>query len=412
MKSVGLKELLAMLKRFRSRKDFDALKQSCEAAVAERRWATSLMLPQVPHDDLLHGNKPKWAKKQPRYGSLHGLDAEGRIRSIRGDERLTPDGAVFEQLLLHEDDGFWCIYFDADARKRPLGVTWYEMQGDRWVRSLAIGNNGVQEHLLQWEADRLVRYVWRVWESVSVRKPNAKAGAKLREQDAQQTVSSYSYGADGELDRVTSEETWPGIDEPVLDVKYQRLPKGANLKSLLEEAEELLVREIPQTIRAAKVGETVYGLFLQFTGVNTDPGGLAPPMFLPPAALRQRMLAAHANDPAYLWLVPEWQDAPGVVSLACKNAALDEKLQLIFLLTVAQPSKSNYGPVRKMFQRVCARLNAVDWQGILQTTDDFVAFPFDPHGELDPGVDLKASVPVDRLRLLMAHGHVWKLKLK
>jgi hypothetical protein len=407
MKTVGHKGLIAMLQRFQSRKEYTALKRSCEAAVTEWRWATSLMLPELPHDDVVCGFKPpKWAKKPPRHGSLHGLDDGGVIRCIRSDERTKPDKEVYEQFLIHEGGGFWCIYFGADAKKSLLAVKWFEMQGDRWQRSLEIGPYGVCERVLRWEADRFVQYTDRIWRKVSAGNPRAAARTKLKDNDAEQTVYSYTYAADGELDRVT---VGPDPEE----VKYQRVPKGANLKSLLQEAEDMLVAEIPRTLRAAKVRETVYSLLLQFTGVDTDLGGFAPPMLLPTENLRRRLLEEHPKDvPSYFWAAVEWQGDPDVVELACKNPALDEKLHLIFQLTVVQPSPSNYGPVRKMFQRVCARLNALDWNGILKTTDDFIVIPFDPHGEMEPNVDLKASVPAEKLRLLMDRGRLWRFKVK
>jgi hypothetical protein len=197
------------------------------------------------------------------------------------------------------------------------------------------------------------------------------------------------------------------------EVKYQRVPKGLDLKSLLHQAEDMLVAEIPKQIRAANVSDPVYALLVQFTGVDTDLSGYSPPMFLPTEGLRRRLLAEHPKDTAwYPWAVAEWESDPGAIRVAWENAAIDEKLHLIFQLTVVQASPTNYGPVRKMFQRVCARLNALSWKEILKTTDDFVVFPFDTHGEFDMKVDLKASVPVEKLRLLMDRGHIGRMKLK
>jgi hypothetical protein len=65
-----------------------------------------------------------------------------------------------------------------------------------------------------------------------------------------------------------------------------------------------------------------------------------------------------------------------------------------------------------MFQRVCVRLNALDWAGILNTTDDFIVIPFDSHCELDPNVDLKASVPRAKLQLLTDRGYLSQLRFK
>jgi len=412
MKSVGRKELIALLQRFQSRNEYAALKKSCESAVTEWRWATSLMLPELPHDDIVRGFKrPKWAKKQPRYGSLHGQDSGERIQCIRGDDRTKPDKDVYEQFLIHEDNGFCCIYFDNSPKKAVLAVKWFEMQGDRWLRSLEIGHHGMREFVLHWEADRFVKCVDRSWSGVDLSKPKAAATAKLK--DEGQTTSSYSYAADGELERVTEELVYGDGDSPGLEVKYQRVPKGLDLKSLLQQVEDMLVTEIPKSIRSTKIAEPVYGLLIQFTGVDTDLSGYAPPMFLPTEGLRRRLLAEHPKDAAwYPWAVAEWESDPGAVRVAWKNAAIDEKLHLIFQLTVVQASPTNYGPVRKMFQRVCARLNALSWQGILKTTDDFVVIPFDTHGEFDMDVDLKASVPVERLRLLMESGYIGRMKLK
>jgi hypothetical protein len=411
MKSVGRKELVAMLQRFKSRKEYAALKKSCEIAVTEWRWATSQMLPELPHDDIVRGFKrPKWAKKQPRYGSLHGLDTSGRIQCMRGDDRTKPDVDVYEQFLIHEDNGFWCIYFDNTPKKAVLGVKWCEMQGDRWLRSLEIGHNGMHERVLHWEADRFVKCVDRSWSGVDVSKQKAAATAKLK--DVVQTTSLYSYAADGELERVTEELDYGDGVPRGLEVKYQRVPKGMDLKSLLQQVEDMLVTEIPKTIQSTKIAERVYGLLVQFTGVDTDLTGYAPPLFLPTEGLRRRLLAEHPKDTTwYPWAVAEWESDPGAVRVSWKNAAIDEKLHLIFQLTVVQASPTNYGPVRKMFQRVCARLNALSWQGILQTTDDFVVIPFDTHGEFEANVDLKAGVPVEKLRLLMERGYIGRMKL-
>jgi hypothetical protein len=410
MQSVGPKELLAMVRRFQGWKQYAALKKSCAKAVTEWRWATSLMLPELPHDDVVRGMKPpRWVKKETRYGSLHGLDGEGRIHCMRSGDRTRPDREVCEQFLIHEDNGFWCVYFGASPRKELLGVTWFEMEGGRWLRSLQFGHYGVREILLSWETGRLVRVVDRSWPNVT--SSNPRAAARLKKADAEQTTSSYSYAADGELERVTEQTDFKGGTPPQVEIKYQRIPRGVSLNTLLREAEDLLVAEIPRAVRAAKVREVVYTLLVQFTGVDTDPGGFAPPLFLPTEALRRRLLAEHPKDATwYPWAVPEWENDPAAVRVPFNNPALDEKIHLIFQLTVV-PGRS-YGPVRKMFQRVCARLNARSWKGILKTTDDFIAVPFDPHDELDQRVDLKACVPVEKLRLLMERGYIKRKKLK
>jgi hypothetical protein len=412
MKGVGHEVVINMLKRFQSKAEYTALKKACKAAVAEWRWATSQMLPEIPHGEIVSGFKPpKWVKKQTRHGFLHGLDKDGRIRCIRSDELTKPDNTVYEQFLIHEPEGFWCTYFNADSNKAALAVKWFEMNGERWLRSLELGGYGFRERVLRWEDDRFTGYTDRSWSGVTARDVQTASASNFTEEHP--TVYAYSYATDGELDRVTAESIWDENAPPLVEVKYQRIPKGADLKSLLQQAEDMLVAEIPKAIKAAKVRETVYGLLVQFTGVDTDPSGFAPPLFLGTESLRERTVAQHPKDYGWrLWAVPEWESDPGCVRVAYKNAELDEKLHLIFQLTVVQASPTNYGPVRKMFQRVCARLNALNWKGILKTTDDFVVIPFDTHGELDLKADMRACVPVEKLRLLMDRGFIGRMKLK
>ena len=411
MRNVAPKERIAMLRRFQTRKQYAALKKSCAAAVTEWRWATSLMLPELPHDDVVRGMKPpKWVKARPRHGSLHGLDRDGRVRCIRSDDRDRPDRDVYEHFLIHEGNGFWCAFFEASPRKALLALKWYEMEGGRWLRSLQVGHSGAREIVLDWEAGRLLKVLDRSWPGASAGSLGAASAARLKEADAEQTTYTYSYGADGELERVTEQAELGDGDPPWVQVKYQRVPEGVNLDTLLRQAEDLVVAEVPRAVRAAKVRDVVYGLLMQFTGVDTDLDGYAPPLFLPTEALRRRLAAEHPRDMAwYPWAVPEWESDPGAGRVTWDSPALDETLHLIFQLTIVRGR--GYGPVRKMFQRACARLNARAWKGILRTTDDFIVVPFDPHGEFDARADLRASVPADRLRLLMDRGYVRRMKL-
>jgi hypothetical protein len=406
MPNVGPRELFAELKRLWSGKAYAALKKACAGTITQWRWATFAMLPEVPHEELVRGMKPpQWAKKQPRYGSLHGLDKAGHVQCIRSDVLEKPDAEVREQFLIHDDGGFWCVAYAADAKKAIQQLSLYDMPGDVFQRSLSIGGNGLHEHLLDWQGDRLIRHTWRLCQSVTLANAgSASALAKIKRERPDVTVDTYTYADDGALQSMTSSRDMGENEPPWVEVKYQRMPKGATLASLLREAEDMLVVEIPRAIRAAKVREPVYAVLVQFTGVDTDMDGFAPPLFMPRESLRRRLAAEHPNDPEYLWMVPEWEQDPEVARVWCKNPALDEKLHFIFQLTITQPSLPKYGPVRKMFQRACARLNALDWKGILKPTDDFIVVPFDTHSEFDANADRKASVPAAKLRLLMERG--------
>ena len=135
------------------------------------------------------------------------------------------------------------------------------MQDDKWLRSLEIGYHGVREYVLHWESDRLVKYTQRDWSGVSANNPKAAAKATFKEADAPQEIYSYSYAADGELEQVTEAIDLQDGDPPRPEVKYQRIPKGVTLNLLLQQAEDLLVAEIPKTIQAAKVRKRFLACF-------------------------------------------------------------------------------------------------------------------------------------------------------
>src|SRR5687768_7765676 len=52
-KAVDPKQLIAQLRRFCDRKEYAALKKSAQAAVVDWRWATDVMIPTVPHEDVI-----------------------------------------------------------------------------------------------------------------------------------------------------------------------------------------------------------------------------------------------------------------------------------------------------------------------------------------------------------------------
>ena len=232
--------------------------------------------------------------------------------------------------------------------------------------------------------------------------------------DENTTAFEYEYSEDGTLQRAT-EKYYRGTDpEPAFTTtKYLRLPEGVTLKTLLADAEEILVREIPPAIQKLKLSQPVYALLLKFTGVDTDVTGYPPPLLLPTAAVREKIFQDKTPAEAlyFCWSIADLVGFDGVSSTACEHTELDEKLQTIFQLTINK-SSSSYAQVRKMYQRVCARLNALDWSHIMPTTDDFIIFPTDDHGEMDPKKDLLASVPHDKLTLLMERKRIWKMKLK
>ena len=406
-------ELQSALKDAQGAAAYARMKAECESAVVEWRWANCIMEPYNPHDRIVMGwRAQKWLKQPDKDGFIHGLDEQQRIRVVRSKPPTSKDSKTDETFVVEAPGGAWWFSYTGDCKTAPIEISWIETDGDRWLRKLAIDYNCVREHLLHWEAGQLVRQEDRNWSGVNTQDVPKALQAQFSKQG--NTTTDYEYSEDGNLQSAI-EKIFSGTDpEPAFTTtKYLRLPEGVTLKTLLADAEEILVREIPPAIQKLKLSQPVYAMLLKFTGVDTDVTGYPPPLLLPTAALREKIFQDKTPAEAlyFCWSIADLVGFDGVSSTACEHTELDEKLQTIFQLTINK-SSSSYAQVRKMYQRVCARLNALDWSQIMPTTDDFIIFPADDHGEMDPKKDLLASVPHDKLTLLMERKRIWKMKLK
>jgi hypothetical protein len=66
--------------------------------------------------------------------------------------------------------------------------------------------------------------------------------------------------------------------------------------------------------------------------------------------------------------------------------------------------EQEWDAIRDLIARVCLDLNALDWSGVLNTTDDFIIFAWDHEALPEIEDEIRACVPPDKLRLLEDEG--------
>jgi len=175
-------------------------------------------------------------------------------------------------------------------------------------------------------------------------------------------------------------------------------------KKLLSEIESLLVTHIPVRVKAAKIKEPVYSLRVWFHGSDTYGPDRTPGLMLPKESWRVKVLAEKgAEAPPFLWCADEL-DGDGM-SLGARIT--DRKIKSACRQWYAQRySDPNDGmeevealePFRKAMQRVCRKLNKIQWQALATVTDDFVVFPADwSHSFMDDYGEMLASIPKAKL---------------
>lgn len=398
MVRITANEFLEQVQKVQAPETYSRVKAECSHQVVTWRWATDIMLSRDPNEALVEGVSLQWCEEKPEFGLLHGLDDQQRVRMMRTEEL---DNDCFEVFLVANPGGVWRYSYSERDRNVPCEVIWTEFEGDRWLSSLKMGESRSQltETRLEWEAGRPLRRVKRTAENIRLDALESVLKGEIGIEFGAPTILEYLYGEDGLLNQAI-EMTYVSSGDLLWSIiKYQRLRGGVTLQTLLADVEEILVREIPVAVQKRNVCEPVYAMILGCTGVDTDVTGYPPPLTLPTVAYRNR------NHPSDVFALCEMQNRDGVYEVACQHTELEEKLQIIFLLTIGGPNH-DYSPVREMFQRVCARLNTMNWSEILPATDDFVVFLGDDHGEMSLNESLLACVPREKFDRLIQSEYI------
>lgn len=179
------------------------------------------------------------------------------------------------------------------------------------------------------------------------------------------------------------------------------------IKELLDKIETTLVMSIPETVRNMAVTEKSYLLLLCYYDLTTD--AYTPYIVLAPDEWRNKN--QDEEDPeqrsSNYWSPHQSEQFP---TTDCEGELLDQHCAECYELLTQEDNgleeQEQLLPFRKMLSRVALTLNAHDWTGILDTTDDFVVTASDWSG-FWVQEDAKRSLPKEKSKLLRKRGYLF-----
>jgi hypothetical protein len=305
----------------------------------------------------------------------YGYDAHGRVRVVRSHLRLWrkyPGSRPSEDFLRYSPDTIEVSEF---GPKQLIAVETVTLSGGRAIRIESFNHDGVYAWTtVDWDGDRVAKYRWCV--------PKLRVDCERVLDERGRTREEYRVKPDGT--RVAT----GGADKP--------LPKGVTLKTLAETIRTRLLKVVPKVLRAARIREKVYCLALAYDG---EGGGVLPPLLgLGLERERRKWIGKYqtrARD--YLWNPAHFEhyEKPHT---QLNDEALEEACRDYIEQLNRRGSDS---PARKLLNEVAAELGRISWEGVLDTSADFVVFAVDFEGA-DLRKSMKQSIPAARLAGLKA----------
>lgn len=176
------------------------------------------------------------------------------------------------------------------------------------------------------------------------------------------------------------------------------------MDSLLAEIETSLLTLIPRSLQTLKQSQPAYGLFLCYIDTTTDDH--MPYLIVAGEGARQWAIERRGPDASHAIWNPQ-QELTDCGDFFQKITLDDPKVKALIercydeLTDADDYSDDDVGllPFRRMMWRVAVSLNGVDWQGLLDTTDDFVVVASDWSG-FWVHQDAKESLPAAKLKRL------------
>jgi hypothetical protein len=204
-----------------------------------------------------------------------------------------------------------------------------------------------------------------------------------------------TWNAAGRVEHIRTE------GRPDVPPLYQA-PKR-RLRTVLAEAQRLLIERIPTRLTGLHPPDRVYGLALGFN--DSDRHELMPPALglLLEANRSARLGKADKPDLDELWNPILELASP--IPQQFPSLELDDEDLMALGTEVAMLAQTDedIDAVVKCHLRAAKALNRVDWHQVMPVTDDFIVFPVDY--EASRYLDLiEASVPAVRVRRLRAAG--------
>lgn len=371
--------------------------RDCEQRVVEWRWATELMVSCEPLHDLVTRQgkywrlpERRWIKDERDGGHFpvqHGFDRDGKFRVWRYCNNFPNHYLIYGENVV---DQLW--------DSLVFTVTRWLIEDGAAIAQYEVSKDGCKETLFE--------------RSNGLYRASTSRFCSRHETDfsACEHVdrTSFLYDEHGDLDRVVeqSDRRRKHLRDNLLFIR----PRGETLDATLQELEELLVAQIPESIRALSLDDPLYCVAIVYCGEDFC---WPSEMCLGTETLRKKLLNGKASQNRWLTLIPgEWPEPKLEPRLWVPSAdAKAQELQLRAFQLLDAPNVWLEGealrPARELLQRVAARLMRIDWSPIAPITDDFVVFMIDDTAEFGSDEDMRASVPPEKLTLLRERGYLW-----
>lgn len=402
-----LKELFVA---YHDRKRYTQLAAGNERKVVQWRLATGEMVKPHPFEHACFSDEARWLGEgeaaEIRLVS-HGLDAEGKILIAR--ELFRPSAAeedLDEIQYLYEEGQITGIQARPNRKPKYFVVECVERldyRASRLVSYRRFNWNSASMIAFHWKGDRLERSVHCSANHMEFFYPKDPEHREWKGSEKpfcmQQT---YQYDDQRQIERVWQQNLdAAGMpDESPKRLVYLRPVKGQTIGTLSAEIEKLLLEQIPQAVKQAKVRSPAYCLLICYCG--EDYAGGWPPFLVVGSEKERRRILKEGNEVAYyLWAPDEMREMPDNREIPLNDAALNEKCRVHLDLMAA---KSSHSSVRKVLQSVARQLNAFRWKGLLPTAKDFIVAFVDNTGERPFKKDIKASISEERFADLASRG--------
>ena len=389
MRSEALGPAVARWKAWFGRRDEVARRVLPQVAIWE--WSTGSRHSLLPLSFRRYPGRGRALKAAPSSRAQHtetGLDAEGRLLVERiYDYR---DDA-HETFVLHGDPVTEVVRFGPKPHI-PLAAAQIVAEDGRVVRHKSFGLNGYTPKYAEVgrSPDRLVEWLgpngrFLLVEDYRYDGPSLQEIAVYAETPGlgpNRFSDRISHDASGSLDGI--DRVWANGQ---VQVVYRRRRRGQTIDKLRGAAVAELVAAVVGSVRAAAVAERVYCLELSYREVAR---------YLPSIILGLERDRAGGREPG---LVYRPLLSGGRVLEVPEPDSLESFRQ--FEQEVRSSQRWELGA--PMLRAAAAELTRRDWTGVLEVTDDFVAFADDPEfADLEQA--LAASAPSERIAEWKARG--------
>lgn len=369
---------------------YRSLKTACEGGVTSWRWASDNFYEPRPLYFERHGYKRgrllRQVPKNPANKPEYGFGEEGLVHVARSHVRFEgyPNRLQFyETFYLHGD--------------REIEAAHFHHHPDKWPIFYAVGNydhghltlwqiraqRGVSREAYSWKGDQLVRIDV---EHTPVDDAGNHGPLVLWNQ------YEFQYDTKGAIEEILCH--WPRRPDHPRDsteVIYRRVSSDVSFKDLLSVMRSAVINAIIDRVRSAKIAYPVYSLALAW-----DPGqqeSLPPMIGLGLDSERKKWIEGRGKEAKWLlWNPAEYQNFLEIRSTEVEEACrpINQECRL----------RGSWKEPARVLNDIARELGRMDWTGVLQTTDDFVAYATDLE-QTDFRRNLKASA---RPELVKAFG--------